>query len=199
MLMDHKWFSRMEVFDKEEFEKTTEDYLFVIDQIKENSHFVGTVIKRNNNDSHPLNSKIAYKESSMTARNCDVPIYCVHKDNIMTEDEAVISTNRKVKGSRVKSIVYANIGWIKTLKALIKMRIIEVEDQNEYPDNLIKALDWIDHMYVNPKYNNMDNIQKCMAASKKYNIPWQVIRNKNIARMGIKRSCKKKWYENGGM
>lgn len=201
MLMDHEWVSRMNIADcLEATMKLSEDFLFVIDQIKTKEYYSGIIIKKSNNDNYTLNDKVEYKEFSTVKCECDVPVYCVHKDNVIIEGEFIRSTSeinvtRKVEGSSVRSVIFANMEWFNHYDYFVRARINEYEDGKDYPIELTYALDYVDYMFRSDDYKHLSRVSRCKAAAKIYKLDWVVIKNANLARTTVRRWCKKKWYE----
>jgi len=198
MLMEHEWVSRMNMADWEEVMKASKDYLFVIDQTKEGNHFSGTIIKKISDNNYKLNTKILYKESSITAPKCDVPVHCVHKNNVITESESINSTSeinitRKVDGSQTESVIYANRDWFNTLHGFTRMRIAEFEDEQCHPSQLIHALDFVDYMFSSDRYKKLSRASRYSAAADQYSVSYEEVRGGSIARVNIRRHCKDKW------
>lgn len=199
MLMEHEWISRMNITNWNMGE--SKDFLFVINQVKANGHYSGTIIKKSDNDNYILNDKIEYTLSGGVKCDCDIPVYYVHKDNVIVEGEPIISTSeinitRKVDGSQTESVIYANRDWFNTLRGFTKMRIAEYEDEKCYTLQLIYALDFVDFMYRNDKYKKLSRMTRWQTAAEKYGLLYEEVRKGSIRRVNIRTQSKKKWYNN---
>ena len=84
MLMDREWISRMNMSNWNMGE--SKDFLFVINQVKTNGHYSGIIIKKSSDDNYILNDKIEYKLSGKVKCDCDIPVYYVHKDNVIVKN-----------------------------------------------------------------------------------------------------------------
>ncbi len=92
MLIEREWISRLNLRKPwEEVVEVSKDYLFVIDQTEKNGHYSGTIIKKSSDDNYILNHKIEYTLSGKAKCKCDIPVYYVHKDNIIVEDESTVT------------------------------------------------------------------------------------------------------------
>lgn len=176
---------------------------------KNESEFIGIIIKDINKAFKRIYDRVSLPQSSMTLIIDD--IYRIHKDHFnkrlivknldVCKDSTCEIDNKAVyTDPRTKSFVYENMDKINNVDTFIKMRILEFEDNKNYSLEKTNALNYVFKLITNHRYN-FGPKAACKEATRKYEkfgLTFKEIDSGNRARMNIRRTCKRLWKEKYG-